>query len=88
MRTGPSTTNPGWFQRITPRAFLAALPAKLLAFNLSLRKNSYKDPCGVLVPPFRTALTTVPLLWPYCASYVCVWTVTSSTESGEGTKPT
>ena len=37
---------------------------------------------------FSTAFTTVPLLWPYCASYMWVCTVTSSTESGEGTKPT
>ena len=56
---------------------------KPVAFSASLRLNSQALPRNWLVPLRIEALTTAPPVRPYSALKLLVWTLNSSTASGE-----
>src|SRR5207244_7933590 len=55
-----------------------------LAFNASLRKNSYKAPCNWLVPILVVTLSTPPAVRPYWAWKLLVCTLNCCTDSSGG----
>src|SRR5579864_6711213 len=55
-----------------------------LALVKSLRRNSYRLPCGLLVPDLSTTLKTAPPVRLYSAANALVMAWNSSTASGVG----
>src|SRR4051812_46253021 len=68
------------------------LPKRLLlqvfALSAAQRLKRYAEPCGWLVPARVTIVTAPPFEWPNDASNMVVFTLTSSTESTDGTYTT
>ncbi len=79
---GPPKTNPNWLRLsfgLTPELGLK----NPTAFSPSLRLNSHTLPRNWLEPLFIEALTTAPPVRPNSALKLLVWTLNSSTASGE-----
>jgi hypothetical protein len=58
----------------------------LFALSRSFLRKFHTWPRSVLLPLFSVMLTTPPPVRPYCASYVFVWILNSSTASTGGPK--
>src|SRR5579859_8143955 len=81
LMMGPPRVPPNWLKRSSGFLMPAPFTKKLLASNLSLRRNSQRLPCQLFVPDLVTRFTMEPALLPYSAELLLVSCWNSCTES-------
>jgi len=68
---------PNWFRRKPDLGNSGFLVEEVSRVEHIVRKNSYADPCNLLVPDLVTRLMTEPVLRPVLGRKVLVWTSNS-----------